>query len=62
MAIVTTVPDGNALDIDSLAQTFVYNGDDTLQYIEVKTSDDTYRQTYTYVGGKVQTISAWTKQ
>lgn len=60
--IVTTVPNGEAIDLDSLPQTLAYNGDGTVNYIEVTSAGGVYRQTYGYTAGKVTSISAWVKQ
>lgn len=62
MAIITTVPDGIGIDLDSTQQDFVYNADGTTNYIQVASRSATYRQTFTYVAGKVSSISAWVKQ
>lgn len=63
MALVTTVPNGEMIDIDSLAQTLAYNQDGTLNYVEVSPeTGHVYRQTYTYTSGKVTGISQWVKQ
>lgn len=62
MAIITTVPDGVGIDLDSTQQDFAYNGDGTTNYIQVTVRNGTYRQTFTYVAGKVTSISAWVKQ
>lgn len=57
-----TGSDGKSLDLDSLPQTLVWDGAE-LDYIEVTTGDGSvYRQNFTYTGGKVTAISAWTKQ
>lgn len=60
--IVTTVPDGKAIDITSLEQVLVYNADNTLNYIQVTVGESIYRQTMTYVAGNLTKISAWVKQ
>lgn len=54
--------DGIALNLDALAQSLVYNGDGTLQYIQVVSGGNTYRQTFTYTSGSLTAISAWVKQ
>ena len=62
--------DGALIFPDDLAQTLTYNGDSTLNYIEVTVpatpgtsyAGGTYRQTFTYTAGKVTGISKWTKQ
>lgn len=43
-------------------QTFNYNPDGTLNYVDMVVSGTTYRQTYSYSGGKVSQISAWVAQ
>lgn len=58
---VQTVPDNKTIDLDSLTQTFLWDGAD-LVGITVTLNGDTYRQTFTYSGGDVDTISAWEKQ
>lgn len=50
------------LFIDGLQQTLAYNPDGTLNYVEAADGVNTWRQTYTYTGGKVTGISAWVKQ
>lgn len=54
---------------DDLPQTFVYNPDGTLNYIQVVTpsiqgvyTGGTYRQTFTYTSGSLTNISNWVKQ
>lgn len=59
---VSTGTDGLALDLNSLAQTLVYNGDGTLNYIQVVSGANTYRQTFSYTTGVVTGISAFVKQ
>lgn len=54
--------DGAALNLDALAQTLNYNADGTLNYVQVVTGGNTYRQTMTYTSGKITGISAWVKQ
>lgn len=54
--------DGAALNIDSLAQTLAWNADGTINYVQVVSGGNTYRQTYTYTSGQVTGISAWVKQ
>jgi hypothetical protein len=54
---------GSQFDIDSASQTYTYNGDGTLNYIEVTYRSYVYRQSYTYnASGQVTTISRWVKQ
>lgn len=62
MSIVTTIPDGRAIDPDSLPNAFFYNPDGTLAYVQVTEGGYTYRQTYSYSAGKLSGLSAWTKQ
>lgn len=50
------------LNLDGIPQTYVYNADGTLNYIQVTQGVNTWRQTYTYTGGKITGISAWVKQ
>lgn len=59
---VITTEDGANIDLDSVAQTLAYNGDATLQYIQVVYRGSNYRQTFGYTAGKVTSISMWTKQ
>ena len=65
--------DNSIIFPDDLAQTLNYNGDGTLNYIEVTVPatvtpqgttvpGGTYRQTYGYTTGRVTSISRWTKQ
>lgn len=60
--IVTTVPDGQAIDLDTLPQSLVYNGDGTLNFVQVAVGDTMYRQTLSYTSGQLTGISAWVKQ
>lgn len=62
MTFVTTVPDGSAIDPDSLSKSYNYNSDGSLNYAEVTDGSKTYRQTYTWANGNLTSISAWTKQ
>lgn len=61
MNVITTA-DGKKIDLDSVAQTLVYNGDATLQYTQVAYRGSDYRQTFGYTTGKVTSISMWIKQ
>jgi hypothetical protein len=54
--------DGVLLQVDDLAQTFAYNVDGTLNYIQVTQSGSNYRQTYGYTDGRITSISNWVKQ
>lgn len=54
--------DGSVLDLDSMETTYNYNVDDTLNYMEILTNGNTYRQSFTWDTGKVATISRWVKQ
>ncbi len=47
---------------DSGSQTFNYNVDATINYIDMLVAGVTYRQSFTYSSGKVATISAWVAQ
>lgn len=58
----TKASDNTLLSIADLPQTYAYNTDGTLNYIQVVAPSGTYRQTFTYVAGKVTGISIWTKQ
>jgi hypothetical protein len=58
---VTTTPDGNALPVSSLNQTFVYSGS-FVSTITVSYQSNTYVQTFTNNGTNITTISQWTKQ
>ncbi|WP_273430491.1 hypothetical protein [Chitinibacter tainanensis] len=62
MSSVQTVPDGFMINPDELPQSINYNGDGTVNYIEVNAGGRIYRQTLTYTSGKVTGISAWVKQ
>jgi hypothetical protein len=63
MASIVYAPDGTALDLDQMPQDLAYNGDGTINYIQVThVSGRIYRQTFTYTSGKVTNISAWVKQ
>ena len=42
-------------------QSLAYNGDGTLNYVEVTIQNQVYRQTFGYTAGKLTTISAWVK-
>ena len=50
------------VDPDSLAQTLAYNGDNTLNYIQVTDGVTSWRQTFGYTSGKLTSISAWVEQ
>lgn len=59
----------NGQNLDDLPQVLNYNGDGTLNYIEVTVPaipgsypGGTFRRTFTYTSGKVTGISSWTKQ
>lgn len=53
---------GELLDVDSLAKTYVYNGDATINYVQVVSGTVTYRKTYTYSGGNMTGVSGWVAQ
>lgn len=57
-----TASDGAVLELDALVQTFNYNGDGTLNYIQVTSGINTYRQTFTYTTGALTGLSNWVKQ
>ena len=57
-----TASDGTELDLPDLTIAYVYNADGTLQYSQVSTQGNTYRQTYTYTSGNVTNVTRWTKQ
>lgn len=62
--------DGAILFPSTLDQTLTWNGDGTLNYVEVSCANTagtsylggTYRQTFTYSSGNMVTISRWVKQ
>ena len=54
--------DGKVIPFDSLEQSYAYNGDGTLNYVQATWEGVTYRQTYTYTAGKLVGISRWVKQ
>ena len=45
-----------------LVQSFNYNGDGTLNYIQVTFGGNNYRQTFTYTTGALTSLSNWVKQ
>lgn len=57
-----TASDGVNFELEDLDQTLTYNGDGTLNYIQVQYRGNTYRQTFTWVNGKNTAISRWVKQ
>ena len=61
MNIIRT-SDGGQFDLDNVAQTLVYNTDNTIQYIQFGYKANIYRQTFGYTGGNVTSISMWVKQ
>jgi len=54
--------DGSGIDLDGAPTRFFYNGDGTVNYIEVTSSGNTYRQTFTWESGNISVISSWVKQ
>lgn len=64
MSATITVPDGNLIDPDNLPLTLFYNGDGTLNYIQVQVMacNASYRQTFSYTEGRVSGITQWVKQ
>lgn len=54
--------DGQQFDPDECPMSLNWNGDGTLNYIEVKHAAYTYRQSYGYTDGKVSSIGGWVKQ
>lgn len=57
-----TATNGVALKINSLAQTFTYDGSGNLQTANVVHNGVTYTQTFTYNAGKLIGVSAWVAQ
>ena len=53
--------DGVMIPLDNTAQALSYTGT-VLDYVSLSYNGSTYRQTYTYTGGNLTTISIWTKQ
>ncbi len=47
---------------DTGAQTISYNADGTVAYVETANALGTWRQTFTYTGGKLTGVSQWVKQ
>jgi hypothetical protein len=50
------------VDPNTLPWALTYNGDGTLNYVEVTDGVTTWRQTYGYTAGAVTSISAWVEQ
>lgn len=50
---------GRVIPFDSLPQTFSYNTDGSINYIQVIYDGATYRQSFTYSSGVLTGISAW---
>lgn len=69
-SIGVVASDGAIIFPDDLAQAFSYNGDGTLNYIQVVApatpgtayAGGTYRQTFSYTSGVVNNISNWVLQ
>jgi hypothetical protein len=60
---IVTATNGKSFDLDSVAQTFTYNENGTLNYLEITYRGSVYRQTFTYNGNsQVTSISGWVKQ
>ncbi len=59
---VIMASDGTYFNPSDYVQTFNYNVDNTLNYIQVTVGAFNYRQSYTYSSGLVATISNWVKQ
>ena len=53
--------DGALIDLSG-AMTIAYNGDNTIQYIEVEQDGTTYRQTFSYTSGNLTGLSEWEAQ
>lgn len=62
MSIITTVPNGRAINLESLPQTLVYNADGTVNYTSVIDGGKSFRQTFTYTLGLLVAVSAWVEQ
>lgn len=45
-----------------LPQTFAYNTDGSINYVQVVVGINTWRQTYTYSAGKLVSVSDWIEQ
>ena len=54
-----TASNGVQLPLDSLAQTFAYNGSDQLTSIVVVYNNITYTQTFIWTGTLLTNISGW---
>lgn len=60
--VLVTASDGVLLELAALSPSMTYNGDGTLNYVEVTYDANTYRQTFSYSGGRVSSITGWVKQ
>jgi hypothetical protein len=54
--------DGIYVPINSLAKTYNYNTDGTLNYVQVVYSTVTYRKSFTYTNGAMVGETAWVAQ
>jgi hypothetical protein len=55
--------DGYVLTPDSLAKTYVYNSDNSIQYVQVQAPNSfNYRVTYSYTAGNLTSSTNWVKQ
>ena len=43
-------------------QSFAYNGDGTINYIDSVVDGQVYRQTFTWAAGQLTNVSKWVKQ
>jgi len=59
MNMITTVPDGHAIDLDSLEHVFTYDISGNLETDTVSVGGKTYTQTLTWAGSSVVSISQW---
>lgn len=50
------------IPVDSLGKTINRNGDGSIAYIEVTYQSVTYRQTYSYTGNELTSVTAWIPQ
>lgn len=57
-----TATNGAPLPLASLAQSLSYNPDGTLAHVEVTHDGTTYRQSMTWMDGKLVSVSAWEAQ
>lgn len=59
--MIISMKDGTRFDLDNVPISLAWNADGLLDYFQVEISGNCYRQSFTYLAGKLVSISRWVK-